>query len=137
MKKMRVKTMDGGEKSVRVHRVGLVTWNGVTGELKIDAEDGYMAVTKAVASLMLVGDQVVNLAIPRAEIYPVYGNENAVSVALTVVSANAGEVRAHDPDFLKLQVSLLGDLVTQWGFMKPLPDENQTVLALTPKESVQ
>ena len=118
MKKLKVATPDGGKKTVRIHRVGLVTWNGVSGELKIEADDAYLAITKAVASMMLATDQVVNLAIARAEVYPAYGNPNAVQVSMTVVSANAGESKAHDPENMKPWLGALGKFATDNGLVE-------------------
>jgi len=130
MRKMKVMRPDGGRKSVQVSAVGTVLWNGVTGELRVEGEPGYLAVTNAVASLMLVGDQLVNLATVRAEVYPVYGNENVVHAVLTIVSANAGEVRAHDPDYMKPHLRALGKFAESNRLMEALKDETQQTLVL-------
>lgn len=112
-----VNTVDGKKKKVDVPRVGRVLWNGVTGELSIDADEGYLAVTKAIASLMLVSDQVVNLAVARADIYPTYGNPNTVQAVLTVVSANAGENTSHDPEAIQPFLPKLGEFAAKNGML--------------------
>lgn len=117
--KQKVNTTSGGKKKMSIPRVGKVLWNGVTGELSIDADEAYLAVTKAVASLMLVSDQVVNLAVARADIYPTYGNPNAVQAVLTVVSANAGESVAHDPEVIQPLLPALGEHARKKGFLDP------------------
>lgn len=130
MRKMKVMRRDGGKKSVQVGAVGTVLWNGVTGELSIKGEPEYLAATKAVASLMLVGDQFVNLATVRAELYPVYGNENVVCAVLTMVSANAGEVKAHDPEYVKPKLAALGEFAKECGLLDALAVEGQMALEL-------
>jgi hypothetical protein len=115
--KQRVNTVGGGKKKMSIPRVGKVLWNGVTGELSIDADEAYLAVTKAVASLMLVSDQVVNLAVARADIYPTYGNPNTVQAVLTVVSANAGESVAHDPEAIQNRLQPLGEWAKAAGLL--------------------
>ena len=116
MRNMKVSTPEGGTKKVRVSRVGQVLWNGATEELTITGEESYLKVTKAVASMMLVTDQVVNLAVARADVYPMYGNPNAVQVLMTVVSVNAGESRVHDPEQVRPHLEALGRMATDYGF---------------------
>lgn len=126
--KQKVNTVGGGKKKMQIPRVGKVLWNGVTGELSIDADEAYLAVTKAVASLMLVSDQVVNLAVARADIYPTYGNPNTVQAVLTVVSANAGENVSHDPEAIQPMLPKLGDFAAKNGLLvTPTPKPKLTV----------
>lgn len=118
--RQKIGTVDGGKRKARIPRVGRVVWNGVTGELTIDAEEAYLPVTKAIASLMLVSDQVVNLAVARADIYPTYGNEeNSVQAVLTVVKVNAGESIAHDAEAIQPLLPALGEYAKRAGFLEP------------------
>lgn len=132
MRKTKVRRTDGGVKSVNVTRVGLVVWNGATGELKIEAEEAYMAATRMAASLMLLGDHAMNVASVRAELYPVYGNENVVQIVLVAVSMNAGEVKAHEPNWIKPKLADFANLSESLGLLAPLKDDRQ--LALVPDD---
>lgn len=130
--KQTVNTPSGGKKKIKTPRVGVVLWNGETGDLAITGEELYMPVVNAIAGAMLTMDQVNLIAVPQADIYPVYGNANAVRVVMTVVAVNLGESVVHDVESLKPWLGALGKQVENMGLHHPAKDLEPRKAEITP-----
>lgn len=121
MRKQKIKRMDGGNRPAKIPRVGVILWNGETGEFNVEADDAYRKEVNAVAGAVLTMDRVNLMAVPRVDVYPMYGNSRALRVVMTVVSVNLGETVVHDPEALKPWLEALGTQVEHMGLHKEAP----------------
>lgn len=109
--------------------VGVVQWNGGTGDLDMKGTPERLAIVQAVAGLLVVADRVNALTIPTAKVFD-DGESGAIRVELTLLPENIGEARVHVWANLEPWVDALGKQAHDMGLTRPVAEPESSPVSV-------